>query len=164
MATYYKRFIPRFATIAAPLTSMTSPKKGFIWTPATQQAVEEIKTALKQAPLLRAPDFSKPFQLATDASKTGIGAVLQQEGQPIAYASRTCSIAEQNYQATEQEALDHKALHDLKSNRHPDEPLGRLMLKLQGLNHKITYLPGRLVKKYQSILKSTKNTFFLKVL
>jgi hypothetical protein len=37
---------------------------------------------------------------------------------------------------------DNKPLHDLKCNRHPDEPLGRLMLKLQGLNYKITYIRG----------------------
>jgi hypothetical protein len=49
-----------------------------------QEAFEKLKAALKQAPLLASPDFSKPFQLATDASKDGFGAVLQQQGNPIA--------------------------------------------------------------------------------
>jgi transposase InsO family protein len=165
MATYYKRFVEHFSWIAAPLTQLTSINREYKWTPECQAAFDQLKSALKSTPLLAAPDFTKPFQLSTDASKIGIGAVLEQDGQPIAYASRTCSVAEQNYQATEQEALaviwavrhfrhyvygreleilvDHKPLHDLKSNRHPEEPLGRLMLKLQGLNYKITYVPGK---------------------
>jgi uncharacterized protein (DUF2249 family) len=165
MATYYKRFIHHFSHVAAPLTALTSVKREFQLSNEAQLAFDQIKSLLKNAPLLAAPDFSKPFQLVTDASKKGLGAVLQQDGKPIAYASRTCTVAEQNYQATEQEALaviwavrhfkhyiygreieiltDHKPLHDLKSNRHPDEPLGRLMLKLQGLNHKIKYIRGQ---------------------
>lgn len=165
MANYYKRFVYQFSVIAAPLNALTSTRKEFEWREEARKAFIDLKKALSSTPVLRAPDFSKPFQLSTDASKVGIGAVLEQEGQPIAYASRTCSVAEQNYQATEQEALaviwsvryfrhylygrdftiytDHKALHDLKSNRHPDEPLGRLMLKLQGYNYKIEYKPGK---------------------
>jgi hypothetical protein len=164
MASYYKRFIEHFSQTAAPLTQLASDKKEFIWSDQEQAAFETLKTALKQAPLLAAPDFTKPFQIATNASKNGLGACLLQDGHPIAYASRTCSVAEQNYQATEQEALaviwavrhfkhyiygreieiltDHKPLHDLKCNRNPDEPLGRLMLKLQHLNHKISYIRG----------------------
>jgi hypothetical protein len=156
--------IDHFSLIAAPLTKLTSIKREFVWSNEAQTAFEQLKHALKTALLLASPNFDKPFRIATDASKDGLGAVLQQDGHPIAYASRTCSPAEQNYQATEQEALaviwairhckhyvygrdieictDHKPFHDLKKNRHPDEPLGRLMLKLQGMNHRITYMPG----------------------
>ena len=165
MATYYKRFINNFSEIAYPLTKLTSIKVEFVWLDKEQEAFERLKSALKSAPLLAAPDFSKGFQVCTDASMVGIGAVLEQDGRPIAYASRACSTPEQNYSATEREALavvwavryfkhylygreieiktDHKPLHDLKMNRHPDENLGRVLLKLQELNHKITYLPGK---------------------
>lgn len=90
MATYYKRFIENFSQIAAPLTKLTSVKEDFQWSQEAQHSFDTIKTALKSAPLLASPDYSQPFQIATDASKHGLGAVLLQNGQPIAYASRSC--------------------------------------------------------------------------
>lgn len=106
-AGYYRRFIPSFSRIAAPLHGLLTGtaalgKKGkpVVWTPACQQAFEHLKTALLTAPILAYADFTKPFLLYTDASFEGLGAVLSQvqEGKErvIAYASRSLSPSERN--------------------------------------------------------------------
>ncbi|KAI2645697.1 Retrovirus-related Pol polyprotein from transposon 17.6 [Labeo rohita] len=94
-----------------PLTDLTrkgQPEK-IHWTPAAEEALTRIRTALTSAPVLRAPDFSCPFLLQTDASDSGLGAVLfqVQEGEehPILYISRKLSPAERNYATVEKEAL-----------------------------------------------------------
>jgi hypothetical protein len=79
---------------------------------STKKAFELVKSALARAPVLKNPDFSKPFELWTDASTHGIGSVLMQEGRPIAYESRKLSSAEFNYTTTEQERL--AVVHSLK--------------------------------------------------
>lgn len=70
---------------------------------------DSIKRALTLAPVVACPDFSQPFTLQTDASASGLGAVLIQvledKERIIAYASRTLSSAERNYSATERECL-----------------------------------------------------------
>ena len=74
----------------------------YSWTNKQQEAFDELKKAITTAPVVRYPDFEKPFLLYTDASLTGLGAVLaQKEGKEeyvIAYASRTLSAAERNYE------------------------------------------------------------------
>lgn len=65
-------------------------KKGtiFVWTPVADTAFRELKRALIEAPVLSLPDFSKRFAVETDASATGVGAVLMQDSHPIAYLSK----------------------------------------------------------------------------
>ncbi|KAI2645215.1 Retrovirus-related Pol polyprotein from transposon 17.6 [Labeo rohita] len=80
LAGYYCCFIPNFSSLAAPLTDLTrkgQPEK-VCWTATAEEAFVRIKTALTSSPVLRAPDFSCPFLLQTDASDTGLGAVLSQ--------------------------------------------------------------------------------------
>lgn len=97
MAGYYRRFIPKFATIAAPLFAATadfrSPNE------AQLAAIRQLKEALVSHPVMRLPDFSKPFVLITDASGVGTGATLAQRHDdfehPVHYASKAINPAQQ---------------------------------------------------------------------
>ncbi|KAL1279885.1 hypothetical protein QQF64_014485 [Cirrhinus molitorella] len=111
LAGYYRCFIPNFSSLAAPLTDLTrkgQPEKA-PWGPAEEEAFQHIKKALTTEPVLRAPDFNCPFLLQTDASDTGLGAVLSQlldgEEHPVIYISRKLTPAEQRYATVEREAL-----------------------------------------------------------
>ncbi len=111
LAGYYRCFIPNFSSLAAPLTDLTrkgQPEK-VCWTPEAEEALRRVKMALSSEPVLRAPDFSCPFLLQTDASDTGLGAVLSQvqegEEHPILYISRKLTPAKENYATVEKEAL-----------------------------------------------------------
>lgn len=91
---YYRRFIHQYGIMSRPLTQLLKKNNKFMWTSNEQQAFENLKKALVQAPVLALPDFSKPFTVETDASDLGIGAVLMQEGHPISYLSK--SFCERN--------------------------------------------------------------------
>ena len=93
LANYYRRFVRDFATIARPLHRLAEKTASFEWTNLCQGAFEELRRRLTSAPVLAYPNSVDPFVLDTDASDTGIGAILSQS-QPdgtervIAYASR----------------------------------------------------------------------------
>lgn len=112
-ASYYRRFIKDFSSIAAPLNALTSTKKNappFKWSEAAEKAFTDLKSALVSSPVLSCPDFEKPFSVHCDASNYGIAGTLTQVSDdgvehPIAYASRSLNKAERNYSVTEREAL-----------------------------------------------------------
>ena len=79
MAGYYRKFCDNFSVIAEPLTNLLSKRTKFIWTNDCQKAFDILKTILKNEPVLLAPNFTKEFKLAVDASDTGAGSVLMQE-------------------------------------------------------------------------------------
>ena len=88
---YYRRFVPCFAKIAHPLHALTRKDAVFDWNSDCQSAFEELKERLTKAPVLAYPQLDKAFQLETDASGLGVGAVLSQvqedgKNHPIAYA------------------------------------------------------------------------------
>ena len=68
----YPRFIPRYATIAAPLTSMLAGEQKFQWSTHCQDAFSTLKRKLSTAPILTHPVADKPFVLTTDASTVGM--------------------------------------------------------------------------------------------
>ncbi|CAM4638113.1 unnamed protein product, partial [Caretta caretta] len=109
---YYRRFVPHFSAIATPITELC--KKGkpdkVVWTEQCQEAFRALKEALVSGPVLANPDFDKPFVVFTDASDTGLGAVLMREDEkgerhPIVYLSKKLLPREQHYAAIEKECL-----------------------------------------------------------
>lgn len=91
---YYRRFVANYASIAAPLTNLLR-KNAFIWMSSATKALNTLKTALTTTPVLRLPNFDQDFEVQTDASATGISAVLLQENQPIAYFSKALTPRQQ---------------------------------------------------------------------
>jgi len=107
---YYRRFIKGFAIIAAPLHSLLSKGKRFIWNKEHQEAFNRLKILLTSAPILALPNPNEKYYLETDASHFALGCVLSQKGDdgvlhPISYYSRSFSKAERNYSITDKELL-----------------------------------------------------------
>ncbi|XP_044317436.1 uncharacterized protein LOC123038048 [Drosophila rhopaloa] len=169
MASWYRRFVPNFATVVQPMTALLKKGRKWSWCPEQQSALEEVKKRLTTAPVLGCPDFDKTFVLQTDASDVGLGAVLSQdiEGQErvIAYASRRLTAAEGNYTTTEKECLaiiwairkmrcylegyrfevvtDHLALKWLNSIESPSGRVARWALELQQFQFDVRYATTR---------------------
>eukprot|EP00873_Tetraselmis_striata_P002647 jgi/Tetstr1/422911/TSEL_013692.t1 len=78
MATYYCRFLESFSLVKAPLTALTKKDAPWKWGAAEQQSFDAIKAMLVSAPVLRHPDWRRPFVLHTDWSRAGVGACLSQ--------------------------------------------------------------------------------------
>ena len=121
---FYRRFVKDFATIASPLTDLTKSTVPFPSSlpSSALDAFRKLQSALTSAPVLTIP-FTGPdstFELYTDASGVGIGAVLSQDQgvgpQPVAFESRKLSPAERNYPVHEQELL--AVVHAVKTFRH----------------------------------------------
>jgi hypothetical protein len=112
LCSWYRRFIPHFSSIVAPLNALLKNKGRKLPITLDQTALKSfrtIKEVLVSAPVLASPDFSLPFTIQCDASNYGLGAALTQfqSGQEkvIAYASRTLTKPERNYSVGEKECL-----------------------------------------------------------
>jgi len=114
--SWYRRFVPNFASMSAVITELTknkNKKSSICWTLAAEEAFNSLKMSLISAPTLASPDYRepiKPFVIYTDVSSYSLGAVLTQTGEdgedhPISYASRTLNMAEKNYSVTKKECL-----------------------------------------------------------
>lgn len=97
LAGYYRRFIEGFAKIAGPLTKLTRKNQPFAWTEDCEQSFHEMKRRLTTAPVLTLPQDNVPYEVYCDASYLGLGCVLMQNRQAVAYASRQLKIHERNY-------------------------------------------------------------------
>uniref|UniRef100_A0ABD2WPB5 RNA-directed DNA polymerase n=1 Tax=Trichogramma kaykai TaxID=54128 RepID=A0ABD2WPB5_9HYME len=170
-ASWYRKFIDNFATIAEPLTGLTRKETKFTWAEEQIEAFEKLKTMIASAPMLARPvPGDDVFTIHTDASDTGIGAVLTQvlegEERVLEFASRTMSPAERNYSVTERECLavlwavrkfrpyiegyrfkvltDHQSLKWLQKLQNPSGRLARWSLELQDHDIQVEYRPGAL--------------------
>ena len=167
LASYYRRFVPDFSTIAQPQYKLTEAKTEFVWTGECQLAFDSLKSSRTSSSVLAYPTREGKFVLDTDAS--GIGAVLSQlqDGieRPIAFASRTLSKSEGNYCVTRRELLaivefvkqhrhylqgtrfcirtDHSSLCSVIKAKDPEGQLARWIEFLSTFDFEIQYRPGQ---------------------
>ncbi|XP_037615670.1 uncharacterized protein LOC119482245 [Sebastes umbrosus] len=171
MAGFFRRYCMNFSTVAAPLTTLTSPSKPFVWTDECQKSFESLKALLCCGPVLSAPNFSLPFKVEVDASGVGAGAVLLQEDtqgvdHPVSYFSRKFNKHQLKYSTIEKEALalllalqhfevylassvepirvytDHNPLVFLSRMYNHNQRLMRWSLMVQGFNLEIVHKKG----------------------
>jgi hypothetical protein len=84
---YYRRFIPNFSKISKPITELLKKGTKYVWSKECDEAFQALKKLLMTSPVLAQPDIAKPFDVYCDASGTGLGCVLMQEGRVISYSS-----------------------------------------------------------------------------
>jgi hypothetical protein len=105
LCSFYRRFVKGYAAIAEPLTRLTGKNQPFEWGAEQQHAFNTLKAKLMGYPILRRPDFSRPFFVHTDASQKAVGAVLTQKDEEgreyaVAYHSAKLSAAQTNWGIT----------------------------------------------------------------
>lgn len=110
MVVWHDRFISQFSTLLSPVTdTLKNQNLPYRWTKEADEAFNEIKEALVNAPVLALPDYTVPFNIHCDASNVGVGAMLTQvqDGQErvIAYYSSKLTPDQQKYFTTEKECL-----------------------------------------------------------
>ena len=163
---YLGKFLPNLATESTSLRQLLEKDVEWHWNETHQQSFDKLKEMVTSTPVLRYYDPSKPVLLSVDASSTGLGAVLVQEGKPVAFASRALTPAQQKYAQIEKELLaivygcnkfhqyvygrtvhvesDHKPLEAIMQKNLNQAPLRlqRMLLNLQKYDLKVKYKPG----------------------
>jgi len=155
---YYRRFVKHYGLIAKPLTRLLR-KKQFCWSDEAQQAFDTLKQAMVTTPVLALPNFQEPFEVETDGSDIGIGAILMQHGQPVAFLSKALGESHKHLSIYEKEFLalimavekwrqylqrgefviktDHKSLSYLTEQNLHSEMQRKAMTRLMGLQFKV---------------------------
>lgn len=161
---YYRRFVRNYGLLAKPLTKLLQ-KNQFAWSEQAQSAFDSLKQAMVSTPVLALPNFAETFEIETDASDVGIGAVLMQKGQPIAFLSKALGATHKHLSIYEKEFLalimavekwrqylqrhefvirtDHKSLAYLSEQNLHSELQRKAMTRLMGLQFKIVYKRGK---------------------
>nr|KYP31454.1 Transposon Ty3-I Gag-Pol polyprotein [Cajanus cajan] len=103
LASFYRRFVKDFSTLVAPLNEVLKKHVVFKWGEKQEEAFVALKKRLTNAPILALPNFAKSFEIECVAFNVGIGAVLLQEGHPIAYFSEKLSGAALNFSTYDKE-------------------------------------------------------------
>ena len=170
LVQYSAKFIPDLASIARPIQDLTRKHVDFVWGKKQQYAFDKLKSLMTKPDVLAYFRNDCQTRVVTDASPTGLGAVLTQcqnsIWRVIAYASRSLSDVERRYSQTEKEALaivwaverfnlylfgmqfelesDHKPLECIYGRKSkPSARIERWVLRLQGYNFKVVYRPGK---------------------
>lgn len=105
LAGFYRKFVQHYGIISKPLTELLKKHSLFAWTADHQTAFDTLKKALITAPVLALPDFTLPFCIYTDACQTGVGAVLMQQGHPLAFLSKALGPKNQGLSTYEKEYM-----------------------------------------------------------
>ena len=109
LCSYYRRYVKGFADVAKPLYRLQEKETDYVWTEACDRSFQLLKGHLTASPILAFPNADESFILDTDASNTGVGAVLSQQTdgceRVVAYYSRTLTKTERNYCVTRRELL-----------------------------------------------------------
>lgn len=164
LAGFYRKFVRHFGMISRPLFDLLKKHTLFVWTPEHQKAFELLKQTLMSAPVLALPDFTKPFCIYTDACQTGVGAVLMQQGHPLAFLSRALGPKNQGLSTYEKEYMaillavtqwrsylqlaefiiytEHRSLTQLNEQRLNTMWQQKVYTKLAGLQYKVIYKKG----------------------
>ena len=166
MAQYVARFMPNFATVTTPLRQLTRQDAPWQWEESHTEAFNKLKQALSSAQTMTYFDPHKDSDLMVDASPTGLGAILTQDGKIVSYASKALTDVERRYSQTEREMLatvwgtehfhlylygsaftiltDHKPLIGIfKSQRPATARIERWRLRLTPYNFELKYRPGK---------------------
>ncbi|XP_063899929.1 uncharacterized protein K02A2.6-like [Zophobas morio] len=165
MITYVAKFIPNLTQKTSNLRQLLRKDTHFDWNETHEQDFNSLKDILTSTPVLQFYDNKKEIVLSVDSSKDGLGAVILQDGSPIAYASKSLNETQQNYAQIEKETLAiafgcqrfHQYLYGksfvVESDHRPLEtifkkPLNKCPLRIQRL--RITLQMYDLVVKYKS--------------
>ena len=97
MVGYYRKFVEGFSKLAAPLTKLTRKEEKFIWSEACQQSFDELKQKLTSTLVLTLSSGQDEYTVYCDGWRQGLGCVLMQHENVIAYDSRQLKKREQNY-------------------------------------------------------------------
>jgi hypothetical protein len=169
LTNYYRRFIRNYAYIASPLTDLTGGPEGsqrkLQWSPEADKAFRRLKEALSSAPVLGMPLQGRPYHVLCDASDVAVGAILEQDGKPVAFVSKRLSAAETNYSIRDKELLavthalrqfrvyllgapftvstDHESLKYLLSQKELTGRLARWAESLADFDLRIEHIRGR---------------------
>ena len=167
MANYLSKFLPHLSTVTEPLRRLEDKLVEWHWNEVHERAFTDVKQLITNHPVLRFYDVSKEVTLQCDASQSGLGAALLQEGQPVAFASRALTATEKNYAQIEKELLaivhacerfdqylfgrevtvetDHKPLEAILKKPLLTAPkrLQRMMMRLQNYQLKVVYKKGQ---------------------
>jgi hypothetical protein len=164
LAGYYRKFVRHFTVIAKPLTQLLKKHTLYVWTHDHDQTFTTLKLALSTTPVLQLPNFSIPFAIETDASSQGIGAVLSQQGHPLASVSKALGVKNRGLSTYEKEYLailmvvdqwhtylqhdefiiytDQRSLSHLSEQKLNTPWQQKVFTKLLGLQYKIMYKKG----------------------
>lgn len=165
---YLNKHIKNWSEKTALLRQLLRSKNEWVWTPQHSAQFEEIKRTLVSTPVLAYYDVNKDNVIQCDASQSGLGACLMQEGHPVSYASRALTEAEQKYSQLEKELAsicfavsrfhnyvygkklivenDHKPLVTIVNKKNISETTCRvqkMLLKLMRYNIEVKYIPGK---------------------
>jgi transposase InsO family protein len=187
MVGYFRRHIRNYATIARPLFDLLrgeethkrkrkgtvpTPYKHKEWGPAQEKAFCQLKEAVTSAPVLRYPDFNKPFIVSTDASAYALGFVLSQEFEdgehPIAFGSQSLKGSERNYGNTDREMLaiirgvehfrtylygtrfiirtDHQPISWIDKTKNTSSRVARWMIEMKDYDYDLHYTPAAKIR------------------